>query len=33
MEHTPGEELQVIMKELMSQPREVNERVKKILTQ
>jgi len=33
MEHTPGEELQTIMKELMSQPREVNERVKKILTQ
>ena len=33
MEHTPGEELQTLIKELMSQPREVNERVKKILTQ
>ena len=31
MEHTPGEELQALMKELMNQPREVVERVKKIL--
>lgn len=32
MEHTPGEELQNLMKELMNQPREVMERVKKVLT-
>jgi tripartite-type tricarboxylate transporter receptor subunit TctC len=31
MEYTPGEELQVLMKELMNQPREVMERVKKVL--
>jgi hypothetical protein len=31
MEHTPGEDLQVLMKELMNQPREVMERVKKVL--
>ena len=31
MEHTPGEELQALMKELMNQPHEVVERVKKIL--
>jgi tripartite-type tricarboxylate transporter receptor subunit TctC len=31
MEYTSGEELQNLMKELMSQPREVIERVKKIL--
>jgi tripartite-type tricarboxylate transporter receptor subunit TctC len=33
MEHTAGEELQAMMKDLMNQPREVNDRVKKILTQ
>lgn len=33
MEYTPGEELQALLKELMNQPRDVNERVKKILTQ
>jgi hypothetical protein len=32
MEYTSGEELQNLMKELMSQPREVVERVKKILS-
>ena len=31
MEHTPGEELQAMMKELMNQPRDVVERVKQIL--
>ena len=31
MEYTPGEELQNLMKELMNQPREVMERVKRIL--
>ena len=31
MEHTPGEELQALMNELMNQPREVVERVKKVL--
>jgi tripartite-type tricarboxylate transporter receptor subunit TctC len=31
MEHTPGEELQALMKEMMNQPREVVERVKKVL--
>ena len=31
MEHTPGEELQVLMKDLMNQPLEVIEPVKKIL--
>ena len=33
MEHTPGEELQVLMKELMNQPREVIERVKRVLSE
>lgn len=33
MEYTSGEELNNLMKDLMSQPRDVNERVKKILTQ
>ena len=33
MEHTAGEELQATMKELMSQPREVVERVKKVLAE
>ena len=33
MEHTPGEELQNLLKELMNQPRDVTERVKKILTE
>lgn len=33
MEHTPGEELQVLMKELMNQPRDVIERVKRVLAQ
>jgi len=33
MEYTPGEELQALMKELMNQPRDVVERVKKILTE
>ena len=33
MEHTPGEELQTLINELMNQPREVNDRVKKILTE
>jgi tripartite-type tricarboxylate transporter receptor subunit TctC len=32
MEYTSGEELQSLMKELMNQPREVMERVKKVLT-
>jgi tripartite-type tricarboxylate transporter receptor subunit TctC len=31
MEYTPGEELQALMKEMMNQPREVVERVKKVL--
>ena len=31
MEHTPGEDLQALMKEIMEQPREVMERVKKVL--
>ena len=31
MEYTSGEELQALMKELMNQPRDVVERVKKIL--
>ena len=31
MEHTPGEELQALMKELMNQPPDVIERVKKVL--
>ena len=31
MEHTPGEALQALMKELMNQPREVVERVKRVL--
>jgi tripartite-type tricarboxylate transporter receptor subunit TctC len=33
MEHTPGEELQTLMKELMNQPREVIERVKRVLSE
>jgi tripartite-type tricarboxylate transporter receptor subunit TctC len=33
MEHTPGEELQALIKDLMSQPRDVIERVKKVLTE
>jgi hypothetical protein len=33
MEHTSGEELQTLMKELMNQPRDVIERVKKVLTE
>ena len=31
MEYTPGEELQALMKQLMNQPRDVVDRVKKIL--
>jgi tripartite-type tricarboxylate transporter receptor subunit TctC len=31
MEHTPGETLQTLLKEIMDQPREVIDRVKKIL--
>jgi len=31
MEYTSGEELQALMKELMNQPGEVVERVKKVL--
>ncbi len=31
MEYTSGEELQALMKELMNQPREAVDRVKKIL--
>jgi len=31
MEHTPGENLQALLKETMDQPREVVDRVKKIL--
>jgi hypothetical protein len=31
MEYTPGEDLQTLMKELMNQPRDVIERVKKVL--
>ena len=33
MEYTPGEELQSLMKELLNQPREVIERVKKVLSE
>ena len=33
MEYTSGEELQTLMKELMNQPREVIERVKKVLSE
>jgi hypothetical protein len=33
MEHTPGEELQTLINELMNQPREVSDRVRKILTE
>jgi tripartite-type tricarboxylate transporter receptor subunit TctC len=33
MEHTPGEELQKLLKEIMDQPRDVLDRVKKILTE
>jgi len=33
MEYTSGEELNSLLRELMGQPRDVNERVKKILTQ
>ena len=32
MEYTPGEELQKLLNELMNQPPDVIERVKKILT-
>jgi len=31
MEHTPGEDLQALVKEILDQPREVTDRVKKIL--
>ena len=33
MEHTPGEELQRLMKEIMDQPAEAMERVKKVLSE
>jgi hypothetical protein len=33
MEYTPGEELQAALKEIMDQPRDVLDRVKKILTE
>jgi tripartite-type tricarboxylate transporter receptor subunit TctC len=33
MEHTPGEELQRLMKEIMDQPAETMERVKKVLSE
>jgi hypothetical protein len=33
MEHTSGETLQVLLKEIMDQPREVIDRVKKILAE
>ena len=33
MEHTPGEELQTLLKEIMNQPRDVLDRVKRILTE
>jgi tripartite-type tricarboxylate transporter receptor subunit TctC len=33
MEYTSGEELQSMMKDLMNQPRDVMDRVKKILTE
>jgi tripartite-type tricarboxylate transporter receptor subunit TctC len=33
MEHTPGEELQNLMKEFMNQPPDVVERIKKVLTE
>jgi len=33
MEHTPGENLQALLKEIMDQPREVIDRVKKILAE
>ena len=33
MEHTPGEDLQALMKDLMDQPRDVIDRVKKVLTE
>ena len=33
MEHTPGEDLQTLLKEIMNQPRDVIERVKKVLTE
>jgi tripartite-type tricarboxylate transporter receptor subunit TctC len=33
MEYTPGEDLQKLLNELMNQPREVTERVKKLLTE
>jgi hypothetical protein len=32
MEYTPGEELQVLMKEIMDQPSEAMERVKRVLS-
>jgi tripartite-type tricarboxylate transporter receptor subunit TctC len=33
MEHTPGEDLQALLKEIMNQPPDVIERVKKVLTE
>jgi tripartite-type tricarboxylate transporter receptor subunit TctC len=33
MEHTPGEDLQTLLKEIMNQPNDVIERVKKVLTE
>jgi tripartite-type tricarboxylate transporter receptor subunit TctC len=33
MEHTPGEDLQTLLKEIMNQPRDVIERVKKVLAE
>lgn len=33
MEHTPGEDLQALLKDIMNQPPDVIERVKKVLTQ
>ena len=33
MEHTPGKDLQDLLKDLMNQPRDVMERVKRILTE
>jgi hypothetical protein len=33
MEHTPGETLQALLKEIMDQPRDVVDGVKKILAQ
>jgi hypothetical protein len=33
MEHTPGEDLQALLKDIMNQPPDVIERVKKVLTE